>query len=148
MQYFVLMKCKTFVLLINFFYIPTFQSVCSNYFRGHSPKSNFQFFYEKFLKFSSIRFSNMIFIFSKGKKYKLFTDCIHSNNAVFQLTTQDTCTLTLHKKPSFPLRISSVNMTNSQFPADLVTFIEEILNGKLHFLCNVMGHLAIKKYIP
>ena len=26
---------------------------------------------------------------------------------------------------------------NPQFPADLVTFIEEILNGKLHFLCNV-----------
>ena len=26
---------------------------------------------------------------------------------------------------------------NPQFPADLVTFTEEILNGKLHFLCNV-----------
>ena len=28
---------------------------------------------------------------------------------------------------------------NSQFPAtaDLVTFTEEILNGKLHFLCSV-----------
>ena len=26
---------------------------------------------------------------------------------------------------------------NSQFPADLVTFTEEIFNGKLHFLCNV-----------
>ena len=25
---------------------------------------------------------------------------------------------------------------NPQFPADLVTFTEEILNGKLHFLCN------------
>ena len=25
---------------------------------------------------------------------------------------------------------------NLQFPADLVTFTEEILNGKLHFLCN------------
>ena len=25
---------------------------------------------------------------------------------------------------------------NSQFPADLVTFTEEILNGKLHFLCS------------
>ena len=23
-----------------------------------------------------------------------------------------------------------------QFPADLVTFTEEILNGKLHFLCS------------
>ena len=26
---------------------------------------------------------------------------------------------------------------NPQFPADLVTLIEEILNGKLHFLCSV-----------
>ena len=29
---------------------------------------------------------------------------------------------------------SSVNVTNPQFPADLVTFTEEILNTKLHFL--------------
>ena len=27
--------------------------------------------------------------------------------------------------------------SNPQFPADLVTFTEEILNGKLHFLCSV-----------
>ena len=26
---------------------------------------------------------------------------------------------------------------NSQFPGDLVTFNEEILNGKLHLLCSV-----------
>ena len=39
----------------------------------------------------------------------------------------------LLRKRSFPLRISSVNVT----PADLVTFTEEILNGKLHFLCSV-----------
>ena len=26
---------------------------------------------------------------------------------------------------------------NTQFPADLVTLTEEILNGKLHFLCSV-----------
>ena len=25
---------------------------------------------------------------------------------------------------------------NSHFPADLVTFTEKILNGKLHFWCN------------
>ena len=36
----------------------------------------------------------------------------------------------LHKKWSFPLRISSVNVTKS---AVLCTFTEEILNGKLHF---------------
>ena len=27
---------------------------------------------------------------------------------------------------------------NPQIPADLVTFTEEILNGKLHFLCSVV----------
>ena len=26
---------------------------------------------------------------------------------------------------------------NPQFPADLVTFTEEIMNGKLHLLCSV-----------
>ena len=26
---------------------------------------------------------------------------------------------------------------NTQFPADLVTFTDEIFNGKLHFLCSV-----------
>ena len=39
----------------------------------------------------------------------------------------------VHKK-CFPSRISSVNVTKC--PTDLVTFSEEILNGKLHFLCN------------
>ena len=36
---------------------------------------------------------------------------------------------------NFPLKIS-VNVTNMQFLADLVTFTEEILKGKLHFLCS------------
>ena len=39
----------------------------------------------------------------------------------------------MHKKSSFPLRIFSLNVTKSQFAADLVTFTEEIFNGKLHF---------------
>ena len=38
----------------------------------------------------------------------------------------------LYKKRSFPLRISSVNVTKST-----VTFTEEIFNGKLLFLCSV-----------
>ena len=46
--------------------------------------------------------------------------------------------VSLHKKWSFPLRISSVKMwPNPQFHVDLVTFTEEIFNGKLHFLCSV-----------
>ena len=40
---------------------------------------------------------------------------------------------TLHKKWSFLLRISPVNWPNPHFSADLITFTDEILNGKLHF---------------
>ena len=49
--------------------------------------------------------------------------------------------ITLHIKWSCPLRISSVNVTNPQETADLVTFTEEILNVQLHFLCSVMNFL-------
>ena len=47
--------------------------------------------------------------------------------------------------------ISSVNVNKLQFPADLATFSEEIVNGKLHFLCSVStsmnsGHLKEKNY--
>ena len=31
---------------------------------------------------------------------------------------------------------------NPHFPADLVTFTEEILNGKLHFLCSKDSRLS------
>ena len=40
--------------------------------------------------------------------------------------------LSLHKKRSFPLRISSVT-----FPADLLTFTEQIPNQTLYFLCGL-----------
>ena len=53
----------------------------------------------------------------------------------------------LHKKWSFPLRISSVRVTKSaeNWPnphktADLATFTEEILNGKLHILSSAEGY--------
>ena len=32
---------------------------------------------------------------------------------------------------------------NPQFPADLVIFTEEILNGKLHFLCSGFAYFRI-----
>ena len=58
--------------------------------------------------------------------------------------------LTLHKKWSFPLKTSSVR-PNPQKIADLVTFTEETLHGKLHFLCcvNCFWQLTIssKSYI-
>ena len=36
---------------------------------------------------------------------------------------------------------------NPQFPADLVTFTEKILNGKLHF-CAVYYHIIIRYPLP
>ena len=49
---------------------------------------------------------------------------------------------TLHKKWSFPLGISAVNVTKfaDLVTADLVIFTEENLNGKLHFLCSEIIH--------
>ena len=52
---------------------------------------------------------------------------------------------TFFEKWSLPLRISSVNVNRKlQKTADLVTFTEEILNGKLHFLCS--GEATMKRY--
>ena len=42
----------------------------------------------------------------------------------------------LHKKWSFPLSFFSKIWPNPQETANLVTFTEEILNGKLHFSCS------------
>ena len=36
---------------------------------------------------------------------------------------------------------------NPQFPADLVTFTEEILNGKIHFLCSALTKKSFVKNI-
>ena len=35
---------------------------------------------------------------------------------------------------------------NPQFSADLITFTEETLNGKLHFLCSVENFVLYKKF--
>ena len=40
--------------------------------------------------------------------------------------------------------ISLVNVTKFQKTADLVTFTEEILNGKLHFLCSIKNITLMK----
>ena len=53
----------------------------------------------------------------------------HQNNVRNQFKS-------LHKKSTFPLRISSVNVTKPQFPVDLVAFTQENFNGKFHFLCS------------
>ena len=35
---------------------------------------------------------------------------------------------------------------NPQFPVDLVTFSEEMLNGKLHLLCSVIQRACLLKW--
>ena len=44
------------------------------------------------------------------------------------------------QKSSFPLRISSVNVTKSSWKSGFVTFTKELRNEKLHFLCSVNNH--------
>ena len=46
---------------------------------------------------------------------------------------------TLHKKWSFPLRISEVNVTKSAVSTGFVTSTEENLEGKLHFCVVTYG---------
>ena len=48
------------------------------------------------------------------------------------------------QKMRFPLRISSVNLRET---ADLVRFTEEILNGKLHFLCSELLDRKTRKIL-
>ena len=43
----------------------------------------------------------------------------------------------LHKKWSFPFRISLVNVSKSAETTTLVKFTEEIFNGKLYYLCTM-----------
>ena len=50
--------------------------------------------------------------------------------------------ITLHKKWSFLLRISTINVTKS----DLVTFTEEILNRNFHFLSSVSNKDKERKW--
>ena len=66
--------------------------------------------------------------------FSAFSSLKHLN---YRKLTDTSFQLSLHKKQSFPLRISSVKET-----ADSVTFTEEILNGKLHSLYNVLYILS------
>ena len=49
---------------------------------------------------------------------------------------------TMHKNDVFHSRFLQYVSPDSQETADLVTFTEEILNGKLHFLCSVIGSVV------
>ena len=50
------------------------------------------------------------------------------------------------KKWSFSLKISPVNVTKSAVSCYLVRLTGEILNGKLHFLCNVLCLIGISRF--
>ena len=68
--------------------------------------------------------------------------CCNPNKSLINKFTDDTgkaldSFVALDKKWSFPLSISSENVTKSAGNCWFVTFTEEILNGKLHFLCSV-----------
>ena len=79
-----------------------------------------------------------------GMKKKFIIWLIWYSDSITELFEPLVCKLCLtclhiilHKKWSFPLRISSINITNSAANCGLVTFTEKILNGKLHFFCSV-----------
>ena len=50
--------------------------------------------------------------------------------------------VTLHKKIKFSIKnfFSKCDQMRPNFPADLVTFTEKILNEKLHFLSSVISN--------
>ena len=73
--------------------------------------------------------------FPSKRNFDNISEILGTNLGPCQISTMNALAkrLPLHKKWSFPLRISSVNVET----ADLVTFTEEILNGKLYFLCTL-----------
>ena len=73
--------------------------------------------------------SRVLYNFVSNKSFGQLLDILPKNLIFLKLLTQNTA-----QKLSFPLRISSVNVTISSFFVDLVAFIE-IFNEKLHFLC-------------
>ena len=75
------------------------------------------------------------------KNFKSIMWIVRNNRETYDILT-NFMQLTLHKKWSFRLRISSVNMTTN--PAESVTFTEEIFNGKLHLLCSVISFYTLE----
>ena len=53
---------------------------------------------------------------------------------------------TAQKMIFFSLRISTINVTKPAGNWSQVTFPEEILNGKLHFLCNAVSFYKSSKH--
>ena len=58
-------------------------------------------------------------------------------NLLMRITVHPRTEIILHKKRNFPLSISSVNVTKSQETVNMVTYTEQIIKGKFHFLYSV-----------
>ena len=89
-------------------------------------------------KFSVLNWSRMFTLFEysleaerKLDVHETFRSCLLNILCTFnlRLTTQ---------KMMFSIKDLNSNCERIQFPANLVTFTDEILNRKLHFLCSVL----------
>ena len=72
----------------------------------------------------------------KTKKSLSFFHCLPFLNKVILVREFCIKAQPLHKKWSFPLKISSIHVTKSAFLADLITFTEEILNVRIFCAVN------------
>ena len=91
---------------------------------GTSPKKGFQKVrIEKFAPKASKRLQNVFFTTKRNFRFCGIYFCVLQQ-----------MTISVHKKWSFPLRISSINVTKS---IGNCGFTEEILNEKLHFLSSI-----------
>ena len=68
--------------------------------------------------------------------------CYFSSTLQFQWILRDmSINLRCTKNEVFHQGFLQEMLPNPQFPADLITFTEEILNGKLHFLCSTNDYI-------
>ena len=122
-----------------------------NLFKVNNEKTRTLFWYfycylwTYFISFSSVFVPTLIKEMLVWYKLLSWFNCFVKLNLFIQIRYQFFTIinkLPLHKKWSFPLRTSSVNVTKSEETCvfdhiNLITFTEETLNGKLHFLCSV-----------
>ena len=118
-------------------------------------KKNYQFLLEKKLEWTFVCKANV------GQNYCFGPNCLQSikmqgsliSNITWMISNQfhiwhtdkhpknkESEALTLHKKWSFPLRISSVKVTKSQCPVDLVTFLNTSLMVNFIFCAVLIGY--------
>ena len=83
--------------------------------------------------------SNSVFEWFIGKclfKYYIFLSISFFTQNDILVSCKSILQWTLHKKWSFPFRISSINVTKSAVSCGFDHIYQKILSGKLHFLCS------------